>query len=378
MSLKILIFVCGEGLGHTGRCLAAGRELSRAGHEVTCGAYGYSAQFLAEHGMNVREVPAEIRLVGEKGSLNLGKSIKESIKLGQLPGLFDVQRLVDEEKPDVILSDSYYLGTIAALRRKIPVALMVNQSNMEIFFQENYLFQGLGKIAKEFYNGIFKRVDRTIIPDYPQPNTICDLNLNFEDESTSKVEYTGPLPARSYEDVIAQDLPRPHVLSLIGGFGYRAPIFRRIIEAASMDSTINYTLLSGPGLDKEELPPLPDNAELLPFIPDQFPYLKSCDLAIAPGGHTTMMEALAYGVPMLSFPDRGHSEQQNNAEGLEAKGCGKQMDYKASASEILESVREAVNGKYRDKTEQMKKLAREINGPENLRKILEDLAYQRL
>ena len=157
------------------------------------------------------------------------------------------------------------------------------------------MFQGLGKIAKEFYNGIFKRVDRTIIPDYPQPNTICALNLNFEDESTSKVEYTGPLPARNYEDVIAQDLPRPHVLSLIGGFGYRAPIFRRIIEAASMDSTINYTLLSGPGLDREELPPLPDNAGLLPFIPDQFPYLKSCDLAIAPGGHTTMMEALAYG-----------------------------------------------------------------------------------
>jgi UDP:flavonoid glycosyltransferase YjiC (YdhE family) len=54
------------------------------------------------------------------------------------------------------------------------------------------------------------------------------------------------------------------------------------------------------------------------------------------------------------------------------------MDYKASSSEILEAVREAVNGKYRNKTKQMKKLASEMNGPERLRKILEDIAYQRI
>nr|WP_243685010.1 hypothetical protein [Methanosarcina barkeri] len=40
--MKVLLFMCGEGLGHTSRCLALGKEFLTARHEVYFGAYGYS------------------------------------------------------------------------------------------------------------------------------------------------------------------------------------------------------------------------------------------------------------------------------------------------------------------------------------------------
>ncbi|WP_269848631.1 hypothetical protein [Methanosarcina horonobensis] len=47
--MKILLFICGEGLGHTGRCLALGREFLAAGHEVNFGAYGYSKELVQKN-----------------------------------------------------------------------------------------------------------------------------------------------------------------------------------------------------------------------------------------------------------------------------------------------------------------------------------------
>lgn len=32
--MKVLLFMCGEGLGHTSRCLALGKEFLTARHEV--------------------------------------------------------------------------------------------------------------------------------------------------------------------------------------------------------------------------------------------------------------------------------------------------------------------------------------------------------
>jgi UDP:flavonoid glycosyltransferase YjiC (YdhE family) len=39
--MRFLILMCGEGLGHTGRCIAIGKELLAAGHKADFGAYGY-------------------------------------------------------------------------------------------------------------------------------------------------------------------------------------------------------------------------------------------------------------------------------------------------------------------------------------------------
>ncbi|WP_300607015.1 hypothetical protein [Methanohalophilus sp.] len=72
---------------------------------------------------------------------------------------------------------------------------------MEEFFKDGFILRILGKIAKLFYNAVFRKVDHIIVPDFPIPHTICQLNLNFEKKIQEKVLYTGPLPAKKPDEV---------------------------------------------------------------------------------------------------------------------------------------------------------------------------------
>jgi uncharacterized protein (TIGR00661 family) len=371
--MKVLIFICGEGLGHTSRCIALGRELLAAGHEVYLGAYGYSKEFIERKGYKTIEIPPEIKLVGESGSLNLKRSIISTLKDGNIFAVFKVLSLLKEKKPDIVVSDSYFTGIVASKVRGIPVYLIVNQSNMETFFKEGGIaLRIMGGVIKQFYNCIFRRVDRIIIPDYPMPYTVCRLNLAFEEEVSKSLFFSGPLTLEKFSDVKAEVLQKPHVLSLIGGFGYREPIFRKVIEVAKLDKNIHYTLLSGPNLNPEVFSNLPKNVTIKHFINDQFPYLKASDLVIAPGGHSTIMEALTFGVPILSFPDMNHSEQESNAAVIELEGYGRRLDYNASPEEILRSIKELLeNEKIRQKVETMKNLSKDLNATATFKELLE-------
>ena len=133
--MKVLVFICGEGLGHTSRCIALGRELLATGHEVYLGAYGYSKEFIERKGYTTLEIPPEIKLVGDSGSLDLKRSIISTLKSRSVSGIFKVLNLLNKTKPDIVVSDSYFTGIIGSKARGIPVYLMVNQSNMEDFFK---------------------------------------------------------------------------------------------------------------------------------------------------------------------------------------------------------------------------------------------------
>lgn len=373
VKMKVMIFVCGEGLGHTSRCISIGNEMLSAGHEVYFGAYGYSRDLIERKGFKTYKIPSEITLVGKAGSLNMKKSILATFRRGQFLGLVRIRKLLKRIRPDVVISDSYFIGMISAKSRNIPCSMIVNQSNMEEFFKgKGVSTRILAELVKTFYTGMFKMADRVIIPDYPMPYTICRKNLEFNRKTWEKVIFSGPLVSNGYNETVAEQLDRPHVLCTLGGFGYREPIFRKVIQAAAMDKSINYTLLSGPSVNPSDFGDVPENVRILQFISDQFPYLKSSDVVIAPGGHSTMMEALSFGIPMISIPDLKHSEQQNNARAIEEDGLGMKLDYSSSATDILDNVRLLIHdGKYRNKLMEMRLMASRLEGPAAVRKMLE-------
>jgi uncharacterized protein (TIGR00661 family) len=273
----------------------------------------------------------------------------------------------------VIVSDSYYLGTLSGFTLRIPVYFIVNQSNMEDFFKNRGVpLRILGELTKKFYNQVFGNVDKIIIPDYPFPYTVCRKNLNFTLKLQEKLFFSGPLVREKFEEVKEIPLRKPHIISLIGGFGYREPIFRTVLKTAMLDQSIYYTLISGPSLNPSKLGNLPENVELLRFVKDLYPYLKSSDAVIAPGGHSTIMEALSFGVPILSFPDKGHSEQQSNAEVIEEEGYGRMLSYSTPPEVVLECIKEILEEKtYKTKTLRLRRLAQELNGPKAIREMLE-------
>lgn len=324
-------------------------------------------------GYTAQEIPSEIKLVGKAGGLDLTGSIEATLKNAQLLGGPKILKLIRDFKPDVVVSDSYYLGTLAAMVLKIPVYLIINQSNMEEFFKDRGVpIRILGELTKKFYKGVFEKTDKIIIPDYPLPYTVCKKNLDFAPKIREKLFYSGPLVREKYEDVDKIPLEKPHVVSLIGGFGYREPIFRNVLTTATLDPGINYTLISGPNLDPSKFRDIPKNVQLLRFVEDTYPYIRSSDVVIAPGGHSTIMEALSFGIPVLSFPDEGHNEQENNAAVIEEEGYGRMLSYSTPPEVILECIREVLEDEeYRNKVERLQRLATELDGPKAIREMLE-------
>ena len=369
-----MILICGEGLGHTSRCLALGKEFLAAGHKVHFGAYGYSKELVEKTGYAAHKIPSEIVLVGKAGALDFKGSIEATLKNNQILGGPKLLRLIKDINPDIILSDSYYLGALAAFTLRIPIYLIINQSNMEEFFKNRGVFlRILGGVAKKFYNKVFEKVDKLIIPDYPLPYTVCMKNLSFTPKLEAKLFYSGPLIKERYEEVKEISLKKPHVVSLIGGFGYREFIFKKVIETAKLDPSIHYTLISGPSFNPSKLFDLPENVQVLKFIKDTFPYLKSSEVVIAPGGHSTIMEALSFGIPILSFPDKEHREQENNAKVIEEKGYGMMLSYSTPPEVILECIREVMEeDMYLNNTKRLRRIAGELRGPNAVREMIEE------
>jgi UDP-N-acetylglucosamine--N-acetylmuramyl-(pentapeptide) pyrophosphoryl-undecaprenol N-acetylglucosamine transferase len=371
--MRVLVFMCGEGLGHTSRCISLGRELAAAGHEAVFGAYGYSKDLVEKSGLEAREIPSEIRLVGKAGSLSLKGSVEATLRGAQVMGGPKVLKLVESVKPDAVVSDSYYLGILAAKAKRLPTYIIVNQTNMQEFFQNRGVrLKILGEIAKGFYTTVFAHIDKIIIPDYPPPYTVCRRNLAFTEEMVDKLVYSGPLVRRKAGEVKALKLGRPHVLSMIGGFGYRERIFSSVLETAKMDGGIGYTLVSGPSVKADRYGRLPGNVEILPFIEDPFPRIKGSDLIVAPGGHSTIMEAMSFGKPLLSIPDMLHSEQENNATVLGEEGLGMRLSHLTPPKVILECVRQVLgDGTYRRRAERLGRLSQELDGPKAVRRLIE-------
>jgi len=371
--MKVLIFVCGEGLGHTTRCLAAGSRLVDEGADVVYCAYGYSKKHLDDLGLRVLPIPSEIKLVGKSGSLSMrasiGKSLRDMDPLGY-PRIVDTIR---KEDADLVISDSYFLAALASKMLGRPIIFILNQTNMYNFFRNRGIDVALvGKVVKRFAEAVFKCVDYIVVPDFPPPYAICEKNIEMTGQLVDKMEFTGPLVRKRPEEVDALDLEKPHVFSMVGGFGYRERLFYNVIATAESMQDYHFTLVSGPNVDLEHMrAKVTKNVRIIKYLDDVFPYIKASDVIIAPGGHTTIMEAISFGKPLLSVPDMFHSEQQNNSEKVAELGIGMRLSYFTPPYMLEEFVKDS--NKYAKNCSRMMKFSRKMDAPGRISEIAEEL-----
>jgi len=371
--MKIQIFICGEGLGHTTRSLAAGKELIKAGHNVQFCAYGYSKEHIEKEGYSAIKIPSEIKLVGRSGYFDIKDSIEETLKSTDILAYPKLLRVIKKGKPDLIISDSYFLAVIAGKILRKRVFIILNQTNVKAFFENRGINVKLvGRIVNKFSDSVLRRVDKILIPDFLPPFTVCGLNLNFSQKLLDRVVYTGPLVRQRPSEVKGLNLKKPHVFSTVGGFGYRERLFRNILSIAKLQKHIHFTLVAGPNVDVNVLKEHSKNVEIIPYLNDPFQYIKSTDMVIAPGGHSTLMECLSFGKPVLSFPDIDHSEQENNVEMIEKLGVGKHMSYLMSDFMITDCIEEMLNDKKIKKNcKRMEQFAKKLDGAKRVVKMIE-------
>ena len=129
--MRILFVVCGEGLGHSSRCIHLGHYLEQHGHSVSYLAYGKSYDFFHDHGcVTVFLGQREVCLEGENGFFSLKKTLWCSrwIALNMIRSALRVRRLIREQRIDCVVCDTMYGGVLAARVRNVPVVFITNQN----------------------------------------------------------------------------------------------------------------------------------------------------------------------------------------------------------------------------------------------------------
>jgi uncharacterized protein (TIGR00661 family) len=327
--MRILFVVCGEGLGHSSRCIHLGHFLEQEGHFVSFLAYGKSYDFFHDHGFNeVYLAEREVCLEGENGFFSLKKTLWCSrwIALNLVRSGMRVRRLIKEYKIDCVVCDTMYAGVIAARFQKIPVVFITNQNRFSgPGGEKNPVWNVLNFLIRRYLTF----ADTVIIPDYPAPHTVSEYNLLIPERERQHYHFTGPF--------LEIDLSRYHfgkktIFTSFGGEPYKLPLYRLLREIADKRKELVFDVFYTGAI----LPESSDNYISHGYVPNLYEHLADAQIAIVHGGLTTLHEALLFTKPVLIIVDPGHPEQQNNAKKIVDMGAGIVVDGRTVTLDLLE------------------------------------------
>ncbi|WP_456419995.1 MJ1255/VC2487 family glycosyltransferase [Methanocaldococcus infernus] len=356
--MKILISVCGEGFGHTTRCLAIGNALKDE-FDIAYLAYGKSKDFIESYGFRVFETYPEIKLKGKDGKFDIKSTLfnKEHSPKKAIKREYEI---IKKYQPDLIITDCKYSTAVVAKLLKIPVFCISNQNYTKYKIKTDILVYPTMAIL----NLINKRCEKFLVPDFPMPYTICQYNI----KPISNLEYLGPLIRYDNVDNVDND---GYILSVIGGFEYRYKILESLAELAiKNDYHVKLVCGSYEVASRLRAKYSRKNIEIIPITKDMDELMRRASLIVSHGGHSTIMEALCFGKPLIVIPDMDHPEQCNNAKKVHELRCGISLSYK-QLNQLERAIEEIESNKvYRKNANHMRELYECYNGKENIKRLI--------
>ncbi|MDD1701388.1 MAG: glycosyltransferase [Methanoregula sp.] len=327
--MRILFVVCGEGLGHSSRCLHIGHYLEQQGHSVSFIAYGKSYDFFRDHGcVNVTRGCREVCLEGINGFFSLKKTLvcSKGIIFNMLRSFLRVGLLARKQKIDCVVCDTMYSGVIAARLAGVPVVFITNQNQFYgpggkknlIWYLLNYLIRRYLRLAKS-----------VIVPDYPEPDTVSSYNILVTKQDRDRYHFTGPFLE---VDPTRYRFSKETIFTSFGGEPYKLPLYNLLRSIADQRKDLFFDVF----YTGADLPESSDNFDSHGYVPNLYEHLAEARIAIVHGGLTTLHEALLFEKPVLIIMDPGHPEQQNNAQKIVQMGAGTAVDGTTVTKEILE------------------------------------------
>ncbi len=152
--------------------------------------------------------------------------------------------------------------------------------------------------------------------------------------------FVGPAiaPRKETIEFPFEQLEKQSVIYISQGTVYNdKPDFFNLCFAALGQIPWKVVMSIGSNVDRSKLDPIPDNFLVRTYVP-QLEVLKYTDICITHGGMTTIMEALAEGIPLVVAP-LPVSDITVNARRVDELGLGIMLDQSALTAE---SLREAV------------------------------------
>ncbi|NUK70746.1 glycosyltransferase family 1 protein [Streptomyces lunaelactis] len=313
------------------RLLPAGAELLPSGDRADSAGYGS----LHAHWRDLRGVAA-LRFLWEEALVPLAHAM--------LPG---VEAAVDTYEPDVLVVDQQALaGAVIAQRRGLP---WVTSATTSAEFTRPFAgFPRVGEWVAQKIAGLLadcgapggwdpRFSDRLVL-------VFSTLELVGADESSpGHYAFVGPALSPRPSDGSAfpwqrLDPARRRVLVSLGTLNREAGgrFYAQTLRAAERLADRVQLILAAPA---DVVGEVPDHVLLLEHVP-QLPLLPHLDAVVSHGGHNTVCEALAHGLPLVVAPIR--DDQPIVAQQVAAAGAGIRVRFGRARSDELHDALAAV------------------------------------
>jgi len=361
--MNVLFVVCGEGLGHTSRCLHLARYLEAHGFVCHFAAYDTSFRFLERQGwQRLHRTPREVTLAGDNGFFTLTGTLNDSkgVPVNMYRSYRMVQDLIDTEHIGLVIADTMYAAVAAARRKGVPTVFITNQNTFcTLSGAGGSAWKALGMMVSSF----FTLPDAIVIPDFAPPDTVSGYNLTIPDHVNGKVRFVGPMIAIDRGEYPVRQAT---VFASFGGEPFKIPLYHRLAGIARRREDLVFSVFS----NADGLPPASGNFTPHGFVPDLYPHLAEAKVAILHGGLTTLHESLFFEKPVVVVIDPHHPEQGNNARKINDMGAGVIVRGDRATEEELEAAIDAASGL---RLPQMRRLFENQDGRAGALRVIEEI-----
>jgi UDP-N-acetylglucosamine--N-acetylmuramyl-(pentapeptide) pyrophosphoryl-undecaprenol N-acetylglucosamine transferase len=209
------------------------------------------------------------------------------------------EKLLQKDKPDLVISDEDFASLTVAQNIKIPTVLVT-----DIF--ETHFTKGIASFIEKKMNKsmqeIIKKCDVVIFPE------------NGDDHDNIKM--VGPIvrQTNSTREKLRKkfSFEKKTILISIGGTSAGLFLIEKALESIlKINQELDIVLVSGPAISKKY-----ENVKNLGFVDNLHELIFAADVIISLAGKSTIDEANAYGTPAIFIPIKGHFEQEDNAKEL--------------------------------------------------------------
>lgn len=269
--MKIALFAEGNGYGH-----AARDELLSRHFDEPIITFGKGAEYCKKNRIEHIEIPAPYFIDAGKKRVKIATDLHELVKYIE-PGY--TRALQQHFKDaDAVIVDGSPLGlSIAMLMRK--KTLFITNDTSSLVGVSGMLQK---KIAGSLLHGLLRYPRAIIVPDFPPPLTATALNLLGD----LPLVFSGPLTN----------------------------------HAKQKKHSKKYLVLSV--LEEQVRPILREKAIYGSEVKDFNSYYAHCETVLTHAGHSSIMEALSFGKPLVCITNSVHPERTNNALALQRNNVG--------------------------------------------------------
>lgn len=365
---------CGMGLGHAGRMLAVAKRLVAGGAEVVFSSYGKAADMIEQSGfpcLRTRPVSYE---VDEWGDVDVRRTVAKGPA-----NLYRFTRQIGDElyftgvlEPDVVVSDSRLSTLVAAKARGIPTLLVLSQLKVIIPVKQptSRKLEAKGWAEEGLYRllgRLWMLADEILIPDFPPPYTVAKASL-LEAEPPPKVRFVGPalqawpdeMPPR---EEVREELGvkgRLVVASFTGVGGEGKALLEeflgRLVECAIPDD-VTVLVSRGEPSGSPQLEKVGKGVYVCDWLPRRYLYVRAADALVTHGGHTSVMEAMVFGVPAVHVVRKTHTERLGNSLSAESLGVAKTFIVEEDSANLCSALAWSLSDEAWDTAQ---KLSREL------------------